>query len=59
MRTALLLIAIASLFAGLWFAWDHFQGRITREHLLTLFGVCSLIWFVCATAWAYMKPGVD
>lgn len=57
MRGMLLAIAVTSLMSGFWFAWDHFQGNLTREHLLTLFGVCSAIWFVCATAWAYMQPG--
>jgi len=59
MRALMLVISIASLGCGLWFSWDHFQGDLSRDHLFTLFGVCSLIWFVCATAWAYMRPGTD
>jgi hypothetical protein len=56
MRTTLLVIAVLSLVVGFWLAWAHFQGNITRDELLNWFGVCTLVWFVCATAWAYMKP---
>jgi hypothetical protein len=56
MRPALLTIAVLSLVFGFWFAWSHFQGDITRDQLMARFGVSTVVWFVCATAWAYTKP---
>lgn len=56
MRPALLTIAVLSLVAGLWSAWSHFRGDLTRDQLMVRFGVSTVVWFVCATTWAYTKP---
>jgi hypothetical protein len=57
MKTALLIAAILSLVAGLWNAWAFFQGQISRDQMLRMFYLASLVWFVCATWWAYRKGG--
>lgn len=55
MNKTLLSGAIASLVAGLWASWQHLQGANTRDEMVTVFGLCSLVWFALATAWAYRR----
>lgn len=54
LRHALLAIATLSLLFGLWVSWDHFQGGIDRDTFLARLYWVTAIWFVCATAWAYV-----
>jgi len=56
MRTVLLAIAVISLFAGVWIAWAYFQGSIDRDRFLAATYAATLVWFVCATWWAYSGP---
>ena len=54
LRYLLLTVAVLSLFAGLWSSWDHFLGNTGRSIFLTRLYWVTAIWFVCATAWAYL-----
>lgn len=51
MNKVLLAAAVLSLLSGLWSAWSFFQGATTRDEFLFIFGLCSVTWFVLATAW--------
>jgi hypothetical protein len=52
----LLAAAVLSLILGLASAWVFFSGVTTREQMLVQFGFCTIVWFVCATVWAYTRP---
>ena len=55
MNKAILTGAILALMAGLWAAWSHFQGVLSREGMVSKFGYCTLAWFVLATWWNYRR----
>jgi len=52
----MILIAALSLIAGGWFALEYMRGELTRPDLLTRLNLVTLVWFVCATVWAYKRP---
>ena len=55
MNKAILTGAIVGLITGLWAAWAHFQGSLPRESMVSIFGYCTLAWFVLATWWNYRR----
>ena len=59
LRRVLLSIAILSLAAGLWLSWILLQGSIDRQQFLSAFNAVTAVWFVSATAWAYLRPKAD
>jgi hypothetical protein len=56
MRNVLLIAAILSLMAGLWYAWGFFQGWYDRGQMLVRFNLTTLAWFLLATIWTYTDP---
>jgi hypothetical protein len=56
LRQVLLSIAIVSLLVGLWISWTLLLGSVDREHFLNAFNAVTVVWFLSATAWAYLRP---
>lgn len=59
LRRMFLSIAIVSLLIGLWLSWALLQGSVDQQQFLSAFNAVTVVWFVSATAWAYMRPRSD
>lgn len=55
LKKALFVVAVGSLLAGCWIAWDHFLGKIDRDAFLNRTYLVTVVWFAAATTWAYLK----